>query len=109
MSQFAATTERKFYVTTGVCTITWNEDYFRQNALCLPVGAIAMLLWLGLGFEALRALIKINSLVLLLFGAHHIHTATLKMTNDFVFQNSKVARGPCHSCGAQEHIYFGDS
>ena len=107
-SQFAVTTEPKCYITTGICTVTWNEDDFRQNLLCLPVDAIATLLWLGLGFEVLGALIKINPLVLLLFGAHPIHTVTLKITNDFIFQNAKVARGPCHSCGAQERIYFGD-
>ena len=53
------------------------------------------------------ALIKINPLVLL-FGAYPIDTVTLKITNDFIFQNAKVARGPCPSCEAQEHIYFGD-
>ena len=107
-SQFAVTTEPKCYITTGICTVTWNEDVFRQNLLHLPAGAIATLLWLGLGFEMLRALIKINSLVLLLFGSHPINTVTLKITNDFIFKNAKVARGPCPSCGAQDRIYFGD-
>ena len=85
-SQFAVTTETKCYVTTGVCAVTWNEDFFCQNLSCLPVGAIATLLWLGLGFEVLGALIKINPLVLLSFGAHPICAVTLKITNNFIFQ-----------------------
>jgi len=107
-SQFAVTTEPKCYISTGICTVTWNEDDFRQNLLYLPVGAIATILWLGLGYEILGAIVKINPLVLLLFGAYPVYTATEKITNEFIFQNSKVARGPCPSCESQERIYFGD-
>ena len=43
-----------------------------------------------------------NPLVLLLFGAHPIHIATLKIANNFIFQKAKVARGHCSFCEAPE-------
>lgn len=107
-SQFAVTTEPKCFISTGICTVTWAEDDFRQNLLYLPVGAIATLLWLGLGYEILGSVIKINPLVLLLFGAYPIYTATENITNNYIFQNAKVARGPCPSCESPQRIYFGD-
>lgn len=107
-SQFAVSTEPKCYISTGICTVTWNEDNFRQNLLYLPVGAIATILWLGLGYEILGSIVKINPLVLLLFGAYPIYTATENITNSFIFQNAKVARGPCPSCESPQRIYFGD-
>ena len=100
--QFDVTSEQLCYITTSICTVTWIEDDFRQNLLCLPVGSIDTLLWLGLGFEVLGVFVEINPLVLLLFGAHPICTVTLKTPNDFIFQNAKVVRGPSPSCEAQE-------
>lgn len=107
-SQFAVSTEPKCYISTGICTVTWTEDSFRQNLLYLPVGAIATLLWLGLGYEVLGSVVKINPLVLLLFGAYPIYTATENLTNSFIFQDAKVARGPCPSCEAPQRVYFGN-
>lgn len=107
-SQFAVSTEPKCYISTGICTVTWKEDSFRQNLLYLPVGAIATLLWLGLGYEILGNIVTLNPLVLLLFGAFPIYTATENITDNFIFQNAKVARGPCPSCEVPQRVYFGD-
>jgi len=106
-SQFAVSTEPKCYISTGICTVTWLEDSFRQNLLYLPVGVITTLLWLGLGYEILGSFVKINPLVLLLFGAYPIYIATENLTNTFIFQNAKVARGPCPTCEAPQRVYFG--
>lgn len=107
-SQFAVSTEPKCYISTGICTVTWKEDSFRQNLLYLPVGAITTILWLGLGYEILGSFVTLNPLVLLLFGAFPIYVATENITNNYIFQNAKVARGPCPSCEVPQRVYFGD-
>jgi len=107
-SQFAVSTEPKCYISTGICTVTWKEDEFRQNLLFLPLGAITTLLWLGFGYEILGAVVKINPLVLLLFGAYPIYVGTEQLTNSFIFQDAKVARGLCPACESPQRVYFGN-
>lgn len=107
-SQFAVSTEPKCYIDTGICTVTMQEDNFRNNLLYLPVGAILSIFWLGLGFEIIEPFIRINPLFLILFGAPLIYAGTKGITNDYVFKNGKIVYGPCPSCEVENRIYFGD-
>jgi len=107
-SPIAVETEPKCYIDTGVCKVTLKEDSFRNNLLYLPVGAILSILWLGLGYEFLGAIIKLNPLVLLLFGAFPIYKGAGFITDTFIFPNNKVVYGPCPSCEFENRIYFGD-
>ena len=47
-SKFAVSTEPKCYIDTGICTVTMEDDNFRNNLLYLPVGGILSLVWLGI-------------------------------------------------------------
>lgn len=107
-SQFAVSTEPKCYIDTGICTVTFQVDSFRDNLLYLPAGVIFFIAWLGVGYETLGLLIKLNPLVLSLFGAYPIYQATKKVTEEFIFANNKIAYGPCPGCEVENRVYFGD-
>lgn len=107
-SNFAVDTEPKCYIDTGVCKVTLQEDFFRTNLLYLPVGAILSVLWLGLGFEVIEKIIRINPLILIALGSPLIYNGTKKITDGYIFPNNKVAYGPCPTCEAENRIYFGD-
>jgi len=77
-SNFAVDTEPKCYIDTGVCKVTLQEDFFRTNLLYLPVGAILSVLWLGLGFEVIEKIIRINPLILIALGSPLIYNGTKK-------------------------------
>ena len=106
-SQFAVSKEPKCYIDTGICTVTFQEDFFRSNLLYLPVGSILFILWLGLSFELIEPIIRVNPLVLALLGSPLIYTGAKTITEDYIFTNKKVAYGPCPSCEAENRIYFG--
>lgn len=105
-SQIAVQTEPKCYIETGICTVTFQKDNFRNNLLYLPAISIIGLLWLGIGYEILGG--RINPLVLTAFGAPVIGTGAKAITDNLLFPNNLVAYGPCPSCGAENRLYFGD-
>lgn len=107
-SPFAVSTEPKCYIDTGICTVTWQNDFFRTNLIYLPLGLIVTLGWLGLGFEVVEKIIRINPLVFLLLGAYPIYALTKSFSENFVFENPLILYGPCPSCGAENRIYFGN-
>lgn len=107
-SRFAVSTEPKCYIDTGICKVTMQPDFFRTNLLYLPLGVILTLAWLGLGYEILAPLAKLNPLSLLALGAPIIYLGTKKLNEEFVFQNFLIAFGPCPSCEAENRVYFGD-
>lgn len=107
-SQFAVSKEPKCYIDTGICTVTFQEDKFRSNLLYLPVGLVLFVGWLGFGYEIIGALIKINPLILILLGAYPIYTGSVAITEGFIFENKKIAYGPCPTCEAPNRVYFGD-
>lgn len=107
-SQFAVSIEPKCYVETGICTVTLQEDFFRTNLLYLPVGSILFLGWLGIGFEIIEPIIRINPLLLIALGAVPIANGTKFVTDNYIFINNKIAYGPCPSCEAENRVYFGD-
>lgn len=107
-SQFAVSTEPKCYVDTGICTVTLQEDFFRTNLLYLPVGSILFLGWLGIGFEIIEPIIRINPLLLVALGAVPIANGTKFITDNYIFINNKIAYGPCPSCEAENRVYFGN-
>ena len=91
---------------TGICTVNFAKDSFRNNLLYLPVGAIIGLLWLGIGYEIVGG--RINPLVLGALGAPVIGAGTKAITDNFIFPNNLVAYGPCPACEAENRVYFGD-
>jgi len=107
-SQFATSKEPKCYIDTGICTVTFQPDNFRNNLLYLPVGAILSIVWLGFGFEVIEPIIRLNPLILAALGAPLIYKGSSYITNNFIFQNNKIAYGPCPACEAENRVYFGD-
>jgi len=107
-SRVAVSTEPKCYIDTGICTVTFQEDKFRTNLLYLPAGLTLFILWLGLGFEILEPIIRVNPLVLILIGFPLYYVGAQKITDEFIFSNNKVAFGPCPSCEVESRIYFGN-
>ncbi|KAL7551012.1 hypothetical protein ACHAWF_014217 [Thalassiosira exigua] len=105
-SSIAVSKEPKCYIETGICTVTFQKDNFRNNLLYLPAGAIAGLLWLGIGFEILGG--RINPLVLGALGAPVVGAAAKAITDSLVFPNNLVAYGSCPNCEAENRIYFGN-
>jgi hypothetical protein len=107
-SKFAVDTEPKCYIDTGVCKVTLQEDNFRNNLLYLPAGVILSVVWLGLGFEFIEPLIRLNPLILYALGFPLIYNGSKIITEDLIFPNKKVAYGPCPSCEYENRVYFGD-
>jgi len=107
-SQFAVSTEPKCYIDTGICTVTLQEDSFRNNLLYLPVGALLTLAWIGFGFEVIEKFIRINPLILLGLGSPLIFQYTKSLTDGLIFPNNKIVYGPCPACEAENRVYFGD-
>ncbi len=104
-SSIAVDTEPKCYIDSGVCTVTFQQDKFRNNLLYLPMLSIVGFLWLGIGFEILGG--RVNPLVLAAVGAPVIGTLGKALTDNFIFPDNFVAYGPCPSCEAENRIYFG--
>jgi Zn ribbon nucleic-acid-binding protein len=107
-SRFAVQTEPKCYIDTGICKVTLQEDKFRSNLLYLPAGALLTLAWLGLGFEVIEPIIRINPVVLALLGTPLIYNGSKKITEEYIFENKFLAYGPCPSCQAENRVYFGN-
>jgi len=107
-SKFAVSKEPKCYIDTGICTVTLEKDTFRNNLLYLPVGALLFIAWLGIGFEIIEKIVRINPLLLIILGAYPIYKGTEIITNEYIFTNNKIAYGPCPACEAENRVYFGD-
>lgn len=107
-SKFAVQTEPKCYIDTGICKVTLQEDKFRSNLLYLPAGSILTLVWLGIGFELIEPLIRLNPIILTILGAPFIYNGSKFITEELVFTNKFLAYGPCPSCQAENRVYFGD-
>lgn len=107
-SKFAVQTEPKCYIDTGICKVTMQEDKFRSNLLYLPAGVLLLVAWLGIGYEVIEPVIRLNPLVLILLGAYPTYLGSKFITEDLVFQNKLVAFGPCPNCSYENRVYFGD-
>lgn len=105
-SSIAVDTEPKCYIETGVCTVTFQKDKFRNNLLYLPMISIVGSLWLGIGYEILGG--RVNPLLLAAVGAPVIGTAAKAITDNLIFPDNLVAYGPCPSCETENRIYFGN-
>jgi len=93
---------------TGICTVTYQPDKFRNNLLYLPIGSILTLAWLAIGFEIIEPIIRLNPIILALIGAPFIYNGSISITDTFIFPNNKIVYGPCPSCGTETRVYFGD-
>jgi hypothetical protein len=107
-SKFAVQTEPKCYIDTGICKVTFQEDKFRSNLLYLPAGLILSVVWLGLGFEIIEPLIRINPVALALLGTPFIYNGSKFITEDLIFTKKFIAYGPCPNCQLENRVYFGD-
>jgi len=107
-SAIAVSTEPKCYIDSGICRVTFQPDKFRNNLLYLPMAAILSVVWLGLGFEFIEPIIRLNPVFLLALGAYPIYKYSIELTDKFIFPNNKIAYGPCPSCEAENRVYFGD-
>ena len=107
-SQFAVQTEPQCYLDTGICKVTLQEDFFKTNLLYLPAGLTLFTLWLGLAYELVEPLIRINPIFLALAGSPFIYTGSKYITEELLFENFKVGRGPCPSCNFENTVYFGN-
>lgn len=107
-SKFAVQTEPTCYIDTGICKVTLTEDKFRSNLLYLPAGFTMLTLWTGLTYELLHPLITVNPLILILVGAPAIYTTAKKITEEFIFENLKIVKGPCPSCNYENTVFFGN-
>jgi len=107
-SPFASSKEPKCYIDTGICTVTYQDDQFRNNLLYLPVGAILSIAWLAVGFEIIEPFIRINPIILTALGAPLIYNGSITLTDKFIFPNNKIVYGPCPVCETETRVYFGD-
>mmetsp|Transcript_7666 Transcript_7666/g.10027 ORF Transcript_7666/g.10027 Transcript_7666/m.10027 type:complete len:323 (+) Transcript_7666:177-1145(+) len=107
-SRFAVQTEPKCFIDSGICKVTMTEDFFRTNLLYLPAGFAMLTVWLGLTFELLNPLIKVNPLFLGIVGTPFIYTTAKTITENFLFENFKIARGACPSCSYENTVFFGN-
>jgi hypothetical protein len=107
-SKFAVETEPKCYIDTGVCKVTLQEDMFRSNLLYLPAGGILTVLWLGIGFEFVEPIIRINPILLALLGSPWIYNGAKAITESTIFENKLLVYGPCPSCEFENRVYFGN-
>merc|ERR1712127_732210 len=106
-SQFASSKEPKCYIDTGICTVTYQDDKFRNNLLYLPVGAILSIFWLGFGFEVIEPIIRLNPIILAALGAPLIYNGAITITDKFIFTDNNIVYGPCPSCEIENRVYFG--
>ncbi len=107
-SKFAVDTEPKCYIDTGVCKVTLQEDKFRSNLLYLPAGLILTIGWLGIGFELIEPIVRLNPILLVLLGSPLVYNGAKKITEELIFENKFVAYGPCPACEAENRVYFGN-
>jgi hypothetical protein len=107
-SKFAVETEPKCYIDTGICKVTLQEDKFRSNLLYAPAGILLAIGWLGVGFEIIEPVIRINPLLLFALGSPLIYSGAKTITEQFIFENKFVAYGPCPNCEFENRVYFGN-
>mmetsp|Transcript_16098 Transcript_16098/g.33315 ORF Transcript_16098/g.33315 Transcript_16098/m.33315 type:complete len:305 (-) Transcript_16098:452-1366(-) len=105
-SKFAVQTEPKCYIDTGICKVTFLDDFFKTNLLYLPAGLAIATLWLGFTYELIEPFIKVNPLFLLLSGTPIIYSGSRFITEEVLFQDFKIARGACPACNYENTVFF---
>lgn len=106
-SRFASSKEPKCYIDTGICTVVFQKDNFRNNLLYLPVGAFLSIFWLGFGYEVIEPVVSLNPLILAALGAPLIYKGSISITDQFIFTDNNIVYGPCPSCEEKLRVYFG--
>jgi hypothetical protein len=107
-SKFAVDTEPKCYIDSGICKVTLQEDKFRSNLLYLPAGAVLFIAWLGLGFEFIEPIVRLNPIILAALGSPLVYNGAKKLTEEFIFEDKFIAYGPCPTCETENRFYFGN-
>lgn len=107
-SAFAVQTEPQCYIDTGICKVTLVEDSFKRNLLYLPAGLSIFIVWLGFSYELIEPLARVNPIFLALAGTPFIYSGSRFLTEELLFPDFKVARGPCPSCNYDNNVFFGN-
>jgi len=88
--------------------VTLQNDAFRTNLLYLPVGLVTAFLWIFCSWQFVPFFRLINPVFLVLLGSPLVYYITPYITDNFIFENKKIAFGPCPSCETENRVYFGN-
>lgn len=107
-SMVAVSTEPKCYIDTGICSVTFTEDKYREATLYVPAGVPLLFFFTGLLYEIIEPFKDVNPLFILIMALFPAWaTAKVFTENVFATDNPKIASGPCPSCGFTNRIFFG--
>jgi len=106
-SKIAAAEPPQCYTETGVCKVTWTKDQLKTSSLYVPATFALLLVVLALDVE-IPLLGSINPLIQIALAAYPISTISKQVTENFLFKDPLVAKGPCPKCGVENRLLFGD-
>lgn len=107
-SLVAVSKEPRCFIDTGVCSVTFTPDRFRAIVLYVPAFFLGTLLWGGGTYELIPATRGLNPILSLLVGSPLIVAAAQYVTEQVIFKDPFIARGPCPDCGVDNRLFFGD-
>jgi len=104
----AVSKEPRCFVDTGVCSVTFREDKFRELLLYAPAAILALAVWTGGAYELVPASRSLNPIITILLGTPVVTALAQFLTDKIIFVDPFIAQGPCPNCNAQNRIFFGD-
>lgn len=107
-SKIAVGMEPTYYKDSGVSKVTWIRDEIRTASLYVPAALFLSILYLELVYEIPFVRDFFKPLLLLLLGGYPIYKGSRYITENFLFREPLVARGPCPKCNVENKVFFGD-
>jgi len=107
-SVVAVSKEPRCFVETGVCSVTFREDKFRELLLYAPAAFLSLAVWVGGAYELVPASRSLNPVVTVLLGLPIVLTLSQYLTDKVIFVDPFIAQGPCPNCNVNNRIFFGD-
>jgi len=104
----ATSKEPRCFLDTGVCSVTFSEDKYRELVLYAPAFAVLAILWTGGIYELVPIARSLNPLVDLLLGLPIILALSQFLSEKVIFNDPLIATGPCPECNVNNRIFFGD-
>ena len=104
----AVSKEPRCYIDTGVCSVTFREDRFRELILYAPATFVSLILWTGGLYELVPASRGLNPLLTIVVGLPIVLTIAQYLTEKVIFNEPFIAQGPCPNCNVNNRIFFGD-
>uniref|UniRef100_A0A7S3JSA6 PGR5-like protein 1A, chloroplastic n=1 Tax=Aureoumbra lagunensis TaxID=44058 RepID=A0A7S3JSA6_9STRA len=104
----AVSKEPKCYVDTGVCSVTFREDKFRELVLYAPASLLGLLFWAGGTYELMPMTRNFNPLLTIALGLPIVLSIAQFVTEKIIFVDPLIAQGPCPNCNVNNRIFFGD-